>query len=70
MNQYVALLNARNAPIDTPRSLRLAFCQIQTDFIALQALAVRLESLQRIGAADQGARSSKPLYCALPLLVR
>lgn len=28
------------------------------------------ESLQRIGAADQGARPSKSLYCALPLLVR
>lgn len=30
----------------------------------------RVESLQRIGAADQGARPSKPFYCALPLLIR
>ena len=28
------------------------------------------ESLQRIGAADQGARPSKSPYCVLPLLVR
>jgi hypothetical protein len=28
------------------------------------------ESLQRIGVADQGARLSKPFYCALTLLVR
>ena len=28
------------------------------------------ESLQSISTADQGARPSKPLFCALPLLVR
>lgn len=41
MNQYVVLLNAKNAPIDTPRSLRLTLDWIHAVFIALKELAVR-----------------------------
>ena len=64
MNQYVVLLNARNAPIDTPQMTSAGFLARFRQILTLFRRSPCAESLQRIGVADQGAPVEAALLCA------